>query len=80
MARSTRRRAPCASTSVRRMKSADTTREGSMVEAPAARLHSFWHAFRNDFWGPQGGRAIAWNIGFTLHNRSLKLVLHVAGP
>ncbi|PSN51773.1 hypothetical protein C0J52_05258 [Blattella germanica] len=53
------RLAPCASTSVRRMKRADTTRSGNIIDAPAAFRHSLRHAFKNAFCGPGWDSAIA---------------------
>ena len=80
MKRSARRRAPFASTSVSRTKRADTTSDGSMVDAPAARRHSLRQAFRNVFWGPTWGRAIAWNMSFVLQSHGKKHVSQTAQP
>jgi len=76
--RSARRRAPCASTSVSRMKSADTTRDGSMVEKPAARRHTLRQVFRNVLRGPTWGRAIAWNTNFVLQKLGKELASQIA--
>ena len=80
MKRSARRRAPFASTSVSRTKRADTTSDGSMVDAPAARRHSLRQAFRNVFWGPTWGRAIAWNMSFVLQRHGKKHASQTAEP
>jgi hypothetical protein len=78
--RSARRRAPCASTSVSRTKSADTTRDGSMVEKPAARRHTLRQVFRNVLRGPTWGRAIAWNTNFVLQRHGKELASQTAQP
>jgi hypothetical protein len=78
--RSVRRRAPLASTSVSRAKSADTTRDGSMVEKPEARRHSLRQVFRNVLRGPTWGRAIAWNTNFVLQRHGKELASQTAQP
>jgi len=78
--RSARRRAPFASTSVSKTKSADTTRDGSMVEKPAARRHTLRQVLRNVLRGPTWGRAIAWNTNFLLQRHGKELTSQTAQP